>query len=134
MWTEAHSNKRLAIEKTGRARFNLANLTVFLTLSALLPSARADDKPAELRIGQIRVGKVLFLGNSITLHGPSEKIGWNGNWGMAASAGEKDYVHLLLGRIAEAAHGQPVSMVRNIAEFERQHAGFDIAARLKPEL
>ena len=39
--------------------------------------------------------RVLFVGNSVTLHGPSEAIGWFGDWGMAASAKEKDYVHLL---------------------------------------
>ena len=39
--------------------------------------------------------RVLFVGNSVTLHGPSEAIGWFGDWGMAASEKEKDYVHLV---------------------------------------
>lgn len=37
--------------------------------------------------------RVLFVGNSITLHGPRPQIGWNGNWGMAASKRDLDYVH-----------------------------------------
>ena len=39
--------------------------------------------------------RVLFVGNSITLHGVKADIGWNNAWGMAASEKEKDYVHLL---------------------------------------
>ena len=82
----------------------------------------------------IRADKVLFLGNSITLHGPAPAIGWSGNWGMAASAEEKDYVHLVLKAIAKAAGQDPKSTVVNIADFERQFETYDVAVRLKREL
>jgi hypothetical protein len=38
---------------------------------------------------------VVVLGNSIVDHGPYEPIGWKGNWGMAASTRDSDFVHLL---------------------------------------
>lgn len=93
------------------------------------------DNPAESpKIGRLAAGKVLFLGNSITLHGPAPAIGWTGNWGMAATAIEKDYVHLVQADIARSTGVKPEIKVRNIADFERGHHRFDIEQELKPEL
>lgn len=75
--------------------------------------------------------RILFLGNSITLHGPNQAIGWSGNWGMAASAREKDFVHLVTSSLASTAGTTPEVMVKNIAEFERQYATYDAGAKLK---
>lgn len=52
-------------------------------------------------LGDMRAGSILFLGNSVTLHGPSAECAWPNNCGMAASVPENDYVHLLAARIAE---------------------------------
>ncbi|MHB1078515.1 MAG: SGNH/GDSL hydrolase family protein [Prosthecobacter sp.] len=75
--------------------------------------------------------KVLFLGNSITKHGPKADIDWSGNWGMAATAEAKDYVHLVTKALTEKAGTAPEVMVKNIADFERAYSGYDIAAKLK---
>ena len=92
------------------------------------------SKPAALRVGKLRADRILFLGNSITLHGPAPQIGWTGEWGMAASAKDKDYVHQLFERVAKATGGRPQVKVRNIAEFERGLETFKIGEKLKDEL
>ena len=62
--------------------------------------------------------RLLVLGNSIALHGPKPDIGWTGNWGMAASAEDRDFVHVLASELEKA--GMPVTLrVRNAADFER---------------
>lgn len=63
--------------------------------------------------------RVLFVGNSITLHGPRPQIGWTNNWGMAASARDKDYVHLLQKRIAAAQPEAQCCLLQVAGSFER---------------
>jgi hypothetical protein len=87
-------------------------------------TAGPEIKPSAVR-------RILFLGNSITLHGPKADIGWTGNWGMAASAEEKDYVHLVTGALARHAGTVPQIKVRNIADFERNYATYDVDGQMK---
>lgn len=75
--------------------------------------------------------RVLFLGNSITRHEPKPEIGWTGNWGMAASSIEKDYVHLLIKMFTEKDGAEPESLIMNIADFEREFATYNIAENFK---
>ncbi len=103
-------------------------------VAGVLPVQAADAPAIPVRIGKLAAARVLYLGNSITLHGPAPAIGWTGNWGMAASAKEKDYVWLLTADLAKAAGTRPEIQVRNIADFERGHATFDIAKEFKTEL
>lgn len=44
--------------------------------------------------------RMMVVGNSIMSHGPAPEIGWYNFNGMAASAPDKDYVHLLTTRLA----------------------------------
>lgn len=99
-----------------------------LILSALplafVPGTFAQNSKAHF-------SKVVFLGNSITKHGPKKDIGWEGNWGMAATAESKDYVHLVTAGLAKGQGATPQIDVQNIAGFERDYATADVAALLK---
>ena len=62
--------------------------------------------------------KLLILGNSITHHSPAPEIGWTGDWGMAASARDRDFVHRLVDMLEKS--GAEVELrERNVADFER---------------
>ncbi len=109
-------------------------VSVLLCLAVSSRWATTANAEQDLMFHTIKVNKVLLLGNSITLHGPAPAIGWHGNWGMAASAKDKDYAHLVLKAIAKTAGRQPQSMVANLATFERQFATYDFDSGLKREL
>ena len=70
-------------------------------------------------IGQAGI-RVLFLGNSITRHGIKREIGWHFDHGMAASAREKDYVHLLMAQI-RSVHADASFCICQGAEWERRY-------------
>jgi hypothetical protein len=87
-------------------------------------TAEPEVKPSAIR-------RILFLGNSITLHGPKADIGWDGNWGMAASSPDKDYVHLVTRALAQHTGSMPQILVGNIADFERAYATYDVDSQMK---
>lgn len=61
--------------------------------------------------------RVMFVGNSITLHGIRPEIGWYNEWGMAASAKDIDYVHLLETNIKEL-DSEATFCICQVAEWE----------------
>ena len=107
-------------------------VTALCFLAALNCQAGPERTPGAG--GMPAMKRVLILGNSITLHGPSAQVSWTGNWGMAASAADKDYVHLLIEGLTQRLGERPETMVRNIATFEREHATFNIAEGLREEI
>lgn len=63
--------------------------------------------------------KILFAGNSITRHWMKPEIGWNNDWGMAASDISKDYVHLLLNKLKDK-YGDVSHCIVQLSEWERR--------------
>ncbi|HYG77077.1 MAG TPA: SGNH/GDSL hydrolase family protein [Planctomycetota bacterium] len=105
-----------------RIRLLLATV-LFVQVTSFAADAKLRD--------DIKADRVLFLGNSITRHGVLEKIGWTTEWGMAASAEEKDYVHLVASALGELRGKKPEIHIKNIADFERTLATYDINEMLK---
>jgi lysophospholipase L1-like esterase len=113
------------------SRLEVIVLLVFVSVYGGLGHA-AD--PAGVQRGDLKARRILFLGNSITLHGPLAEIGWTNNWGMAASAQGKDYVHVLVNSVAKLTGSKPDVMVANIADFERHYDTYDVNSKLKKHL
>ncbi len=87
-----------------------AGVTVLIDSVQFLRKAASDEEAQAL--------KVLIIGNSITQHAPNKKLGWVGDWGMAATCQEKDYVHLLTNQIHGRNEKVEVKAI-NVSEYEK---------------
>ena len=63
--------------------------------------------------------KVLIYGNSMAVHDPKPDIGWTNNCGMAASAPENDFAHLVVAGLEAHRGGKADFRIRNVAGLER---------------
>lgn len=68
--------------------------------------------------------RMMVVGNSIMSHGPLPAKGWFNNHGMAASAPNKDYVHLLAARLA-GQYPQATVRLSSGATFEQKFSRSD---------
>lgn len=64
--------------------------------------------------------RIMLMGNSITLHGILHEIGWHNEWGMAASAKEKDYAHILMKEVRKLDPDSALCICQ-VAEWERNY-------------
>jgi len=121
--------------------------TAYLCLGIALLILQGPAKVSgQQKFGSLRADRILFLGNSLTLHGPKAEIGWTGNWGMAATSEDRDFVHRLTAAIASRSGGRLVlepasheniesaANVLNIADIlERGYATYE-TARIRKQL
>lgn len=70
------------------------------------------------------IKEILFLGNSITMHGISEGL-WDYRSGMAASAIQKDYVHILCKELSQRYNINLRIKIFSIANYERNFVAYD---------
>nr|WP_068889307.1 SGNH/GDSL hydrolase family protein [Pedobacter panaciterrae] len=96
-------------------------LTTFLAVLGLI-SCKKEKPP--IPVAEAKYENVLILGNSITFAAADTKVGWLGNWGMAASAPELDYVHLLTTKFKDL-NPKCVVTARNISRFEREYKTYN---------
>jgi hypothetical protein len=120
---------RIPGKKVRMCSFYLSFITVSFIISSVLLSLATDEQGNKIKT-------VLILGNSIVLHSPKPEIGWNGEWGMAASVRDSDFVHLLI-RDIHKKDSTVVVNFRNIADFERNFENYqfsDLDSLINPDM
>lgn len=97
-------------------------------------SVAMNAVPAQAVGGRNGGVRVLVLGNSITCHYPAPALGWTNNWGMAASAPERDFAHLVV-RGIERHLGKPADFrIRSLAKFERGYESYSVERELADDI
>jgi len=106
---------------------------LFITILFFGCSKSEDPKPETV------FHRIVILGNSITYAPGTEGTEWNVSRGMAASAPEFDYVHLITKNFKNK-DGAATVTAKNIAAFERTYDDYNIDSNLhdlrdtKPDL
>lgn len=86
---------------------------ITLTAAAVLALASTEAGAIAPLQSPVRP-RLLVIGNSLALHGAWPALGWDGNWGMAASSEQNDFSHILAGLMGADLE------VRSIAPLERE--------------
>jgi alpha-galactosidase len=100
----------------------LLGIALLFSCSRLTDFSPTDTGNKKLPVSGL---KVLVLGNSITLNAPDSSKGWYGNWGMAASAMDSDYVHILKQCLSDKIGYEPDVRIASITSFEKNFKGYD---------
>lgn len=93
-------------------------LIVLFILMGLLACSQNENVNQNKVLLEIKT--VVILGNSIVKHSPKVDIGWTGNWGMAASKEDSDFVHLLI-RDIKQRNPSIIIKYANTANFEKEY-------------
>jgi len=99
---------------------------IFVLMALSVVSCKKDK--STIRTPKFK--NIVILGNSITFSAPDLNGEWKGSWGMAASAADSDYVHLLTARFKLVDSNCKVT-ARNITGFEKDYVNFNFDGNLK---
>lgn len=96
----AVSQEDVVLELNGVRDFEMVDTFAQLKKNTVESRNQLRGKKSVWFFNRGRGGKrVLFIGNSITLHGRLPEIGWDNEWGMAASSKKNDYVHRVMANV-----------------------------------
>lgn len=106
------------------------NIKILLLLALLAVTADGCKKHNNITPSEPEFSQVLILGNSITYAPADPTYDWHGNWGMAATVADSDYVHILAKNFKDKNPKCTVT-AKNIAAFEREYNTYPLADSLK---
>lgn len=93
-------------------------ITILIMSSCTLPD-EYEKNNVETNKGIKKDIRVLILGNSILRHDVAPNLGWYGDWGMAATAPDKDFLHVYTKSLMLSNHYNNVDIKsKNIAVWE----------------
>ncbi|RYY07170.1 MAG: SGNH/GDSL hydrolase family protein [Sphingobacteriaceae bacterium] len=108
----------------------MKRLVILLCIVSIFIACKKQNNTSKEVMLKHPFGNVVILGNSITYAPANPSSGWNCNCGMAASALEKDYVHLLATKFKQQNINANV-VAKNIAEFEINYLTYNFDTELK---
>jgi hypothetical protein len=93
------------------------NIIVIVCLTIFIISCTKVQHPTDPK-------KLVIIGNSIVRHSPRPEVGWYGDWGMAASVADSDFVHRIINSIKRNNLNYSTTFL-NIANFETRFYDYD---------
>jgi hypothetical protein len=99
----------------------LMTLVLIISCNKSISNLAVNNVVDSTKIGKIKT--VLILGNSIAWHPPEADIGWTGDWGMAASSRDSDFVHILIHDLLQKDSSVSVEF-KNISDFEKNFVSY----------
>ena len=81
------------------------------------PASEIDEEVLDTTVIESEPYHYVAFGNSVTYGEITENIWW-GDWGMAASSKEKDYVHLISSELEQTLYRPVVTEVYNLKSWE----------------